>query len=319
MSSIPLTFNEHQIDRTIIGGLDNYSENSLNISVVLLNNSGSHFKLNVFENLLSCNFQSVVSIEHDPNNYSIDDVSRKFPAIKFIVPQEKATDGELINIAMSEVKSQYVLVLRDNLYIPSGFLLTNLAERITKDGIYCVVPRLMDKDKNGTLCQFVPGVNKKRFIVESSTSVGDGVRTLYPFDFIGLYNREKFIQLGGYDYTITSPYWQVLDLGLRSWLWGEETRLTTMLQFSYTEDAPIEDKTINLDYLRYYLKNEVPKIKLDQGVIKTFAFWGFQKRSSCGVMEARRQFIEAKSWVYENRFKFKKDLELLLKDWEENK
>lgn len=319
MSSIPLTFDEHQIDRTIIGGVENYSENSLNISVVLLNSSGSHFKLNVFENLLSCNFQSVISIEHDPNNYSIDDISRKFPAIKFIVPQEKATYGELINLAMSEIKSKYVLVIHDNLYIPSGFLLKNLAERLTKDDIFCVVPRLVDKDKTGTMCQFVPGVNKKSFIVESSSAVADGIRTLYPFDYVGLYNREKFIQLGGYDYSIKTPYWQLLDLGLRSWLWGEETRLTTMLQFTYTDEVPIEDKTINLDYLRYYLKNEVPKLKLDQGVIKPFAFWSFHNRSSCGLMEARRQFLEAKKWVYENRFKFKKDLETLLKDWEKNK
>lgn len=318
MSSIPSTFNEHQIDRTVIGGIENFSETSLNISVILLNNSGSHFKLNLFENLLSCNFQSIVSIEHDPNNYSIDDVSRKFPAIKFIVPQEKATDGELINIGMSEVKSEYVLVLRDNLYISSGFLLKNLAERITKDGIYCVVPRLSDKDKNGIFCKSVPEVAKKRFFVESSSSVSDGVKTLYPFDYIGLYNRQKFIQLGGYDYSIKSPYWQVLDLGLRSWLWGEQTRLSTMLQFSYTEEAPVEDKTVNLDYLKYYLKNEVPQIKLDQGVIRPFAFWSFQKYSSCGIMEARHQFLEAKAWVYENRFKFKKDLEALLHDWEEN-
>ena len=52
MNTIPLTFNEHQISRTVIGGRENNSENTLNISVILLNGSGSHFKVNIFENLL---------------------------------------------------------------------------------------------------------------------------------------------------------------------------------------------------------------------------------------------------------------------------
>lgn len=316
MNTIPSTFDEHQISRTVIGGIENYAEDSLNISVILLNNSGSHFKIPMFENLLKCNFQSIISVEHNPNNFSIDDVSKKFPQIKFIVPQEKSTDGELINIAMSEIKSDYALVIRDSLYIPSGIILTNLASRLTKDGIFCVVPRLMDSHKNAIYCQFLPEIEKNKFVVESSTSVGDGVPTLYPFNNIALYNREKFIQLGGYDYSIQTPYWQSLDLGLRAWLWGEETKLTTMLQFSYLDEIPIEDKTVNLDYLRYYLKNELPKMKLDQGIIKNSAFFKFYRNSSCGFMEARKQFKEAKSWVYKNRFKFKKCLETLIQEWE---
>lgn len=315
MNSIPLTFDEHQIARTVLGGCDNNSEDALNISVILLNSSGSHFKLPVFENLLNCNFQSIISIEHDANNFSIDDISKKNPAIKFIIPQEKTSDGELINIAMAELKSEYVLVLRDSMYIPSGIILKNLAERLTKDGIYCIVPRLIDHEKNNISNQFAPGTNKTKFTVDVSSYSGDGVKTLYPFDYVGLYNREKFIQLGGFDYTIQSAYWQNLDMGVRSWLWGEETRLTTMLQFSFIEKTPVPDKTINLDYLRYYLKNEVPKLKLEQGVIRNISFFKFYKNSGCGLLEARRQFREAKKWVKENKYKFKKDLEMLIQEW----
>ena len=318
MSSIPLTFDEDQIARTVIGGNENYSPEALNISVILLNSKGSYFKENIFKNLLECNFRSVISIEHDATSLYIDDISKKFPNVRFIIPQEKATDGELINLAMGEIKSEYALVIRDSLYIPSGIILSNLAERLTKDGIYCIVPRLLDNQKNGMLCQFRPTAEKKKFVVEGSSSVADGVKTLYPFDNIALYNRQKFIQLGGFDSTIKSPYWQNLDLGLRSWLWGEETKLTTMLQLAYTDEVPIEDKTINLDYLRYYLKNELPKIKLDQAVIKNLSFFKFQNRSACGFLEAKRQFKEARTWVRQNKFKFKKDLETLVTQWESN-
>lgn len=315
MKAIPTTFDEHQITRTVVGGQVNTSEDALNISIVLLNSSGSHFKFHLFENLIQCNFQSIVSIEHDPNNTTIDDMSKKFPMVKFIVPLEAASDGELINIAMSEVKSDYVLVIRDSLHIPSGIILQHMSEKLTKDGIYCVVPRLFDANKNGLSCTYNPGVERTHFIVESSIAMQDGMKTLYPFNYIGLYNRSKFIQLGGFDWTIKSPYWQNLDLALRSWLWGEETRLTSLLQFSYTQEPPVEDRTVNLDYLRYYLKNELPKLKMEQAYIKKSSFLVFMFRSSCGFLEARRQFKAASEWVKKNKFRFKMNLQTFVENW----
>ena len=236
MNTIPITFDEHQINRTVIGGRQNDSPEALNISVILLNSSSSQFKLQLFENLLSCNFKSIISIEKTQEKFSTDAAAKKFPAIKFIIPLEPATDGEMINLAMSEIKSDYVLVLRDTLYITASFLKKNLADRLMQEGIFCVVPRLLDKNKNGLPTKFIPCAEKSHFVVDSSTVVTEGAKTLYPFDYIGLYNRKKFIQVGGFDYSITSGYWQNLDFALRAWLYGEQIKLTTMLQFSYLDE-----------------------------------------------------------------------------------
>ena len=245
MNIIPSTFDEHQINRTVIGGRIENKNASLNISVILLNNNGSHFKDALFENLLECNFRSIVSVELGANNFSIEDLAKKFPSVKFIVPLEKTTDGEMINLAMAEVESDYVLVLRNTLNITPGFIHENLAERLLKDDVFCIVPRLTDSNKNSIMVQFSPSVSKNHFVVEESFVVNDGMKTLFPTDNVALYNRKKFIQLGGFDYGIKSNYWQNLDLGLRSWLWGEETKLTTLLQFSYIEE-PIFDKKFRL-------------------------------------------------------------------------
>ncbi len=314
MNGIPLTFSEHQINRTVLGGHINENPSALNISVILLNNSGSHFKLHVFENLIQCNFQSIVSVEHDSSNFT-DDTSKKYPMVKFIIPQEKTSDGELINLAMSEVHSDYVLVIRDSLSIPANFIPSHLAERLTADSCYCIVPRLLDKNKAGLPCAFSPSAEYTHFVVDSSSEIANGKKTLYPFDYIALYNRKKFIELGGFDWTIKSPYWQNLDLALRSWLWGEETKLTSLLQFSYLDESPVNDTTYNLDYLRCYLKNELPKIKMEQGYIKRTSFAGFFFHSSCGYLEARRQFNAARKWVEENKFRFKMDLQTFIQNW----
>lgn len=314
MNGIPLTFSEHQINRTVIGGRPNQDPSALNVSVILLNSSGSHFKLHVFENLMQCNFQSIISIEHDSSNFT-DDTSKKFPMVKFIIPQEKTTDGELINLAMSEVYSDYVLVIRDSLNIPSNFIPPHLAERLTADAPYCIVPRLLDKNRNALPCAFSPAAERTHFVIDYSSEISNGKKTLFPFDYIALYNRKKFIELGGFDWTINSPYWQNLDLALRSWLWGEETVLTSLMQFSYLDEPPVNDTTYNLDYLRYYLKNELPKLKMEQAYIKKSSYPGFLLHSSCGLLEARRQFNAGQKWVEENKFRFKMDLQTFIQNW----
>jgi len=258
MNIIPSTFDEHQINRTVIGGRIENKNASLDISVILLNSSGGHFKDSLLETLLECNFRSIISVELDSNNFSVEDLAKKFPSVKFIIPLEKTTDGEMINVAMSEIESEYALVLRNSLDIHQGFFNVNLAERLLKDDVFCVVPRLTDSNKNSIVAKFSPSAEKKHFVVEESFVVNDGHSTLFPADNIAIYNRKKFIQLGGFDYSIKSKYWQNLDFGLRSWLWGEKTKLTTLLQFSYNEE-PINDKTINLDYLRCFLKNGTQK------------------------------------------------------------
>ena len=318
MNTIPLTFDEQQINRTVLGGRKNLNENALNISVILLNSKGSHFKLHLFENLIACNFKTIVSIEKDGTSFNMDDISRKFPEIKFIIPLEKTNDGDLINLAMGEIDSEYALVLRDTLNIPSGIILPNLADTLTKDKTFCIVPRLLDENRKSLPCVYTPRIEKTHFMVDSSIAVIDGMKTLFPHDNIALYNREKFIMLGGYDWTIDSNYWQIMDLAIRSWLWGEETRLTSMLQFSYNEKYPIPDKTVNIDYLRYYLKNELPILKMETGYIKKSSFFIFKLRSSCGFFEARRQFHSAREWVEQNKYKFKMDLETFIESWGKN-
>lgn len=315
MNIIPSNFDEHDIPRTVVGGNQKDKANVMNLSVILLNSNGSHFKLNVYENLVKCNFKDIISIEHDPQNFGIDDLPKKFPEIKFIIPLEKATDGELINIAMSEVRADYVLVIRDSLYIPSGIVAPNLAERLLNENIFCIVPRLLDKNKAGLQSLYTPVAEKSHFLMDTSSKVTDGGKTVYPFDNIAIYNRKKFIQLGGFDYTIKTPYWQTLDLAVRSWLWGEQTKITTLLSFGFIEEIPVEDTTSNLDYLRYYLKNEVPRIKNDAAYISSTFFVKFLKHSSCGYLEARRQFKAAVDWVEKNKFNFKTDLPNFVQNW----
>ena len=63
------------------------------------------------------------------------------------------------------------------------------------------------------------------------------------------------------------------------------------------------------------LENELPKIKMEQGYLKKSSFPVFLLHSSCGIMEARRQFNAARTWVEKNKFRYKMDLQTLVQNW----
>ena len=315
MNTIPLTFNQRQINRTVLGGKESVPHVLLKVSVILLNKGGSHYRIQNLENLIKCGFESIISFESDPENYNIEDFAQRFPCVRFIVPLEPATDGDLINIAMSEVKSDYVLVLRDTVSITGDLLTARLVSRITEGEPYCVSPHLMVSAAPAFPNVFTPSVEKSQLRPLPSSHVADGTPTLFPLDFIGLYNRQKFIQLGGYDYTILSPYWQNLDLSFRAWLWGERISLSTVFNLFYLSAAPAEDTSANLFSGRFYLKNLLPRFEDDHGIIPRSSFFAYYRRSGCGFFESLNQFCDARAWVEKNKYRFRFDASHLIENW----
>lgn len=315
MNFIPSAFSEYQINRTILGGKQNNPNAAFDISVIMLNTSGSHLRTQYIENLLNCGFKSIVSVEPDAESYNVEENSHRFPAVKFMIPREKTSDGVLINMAMAELDSKYVLVLRDSFHIPAGFLTKNLAEYFIETELFCIVPRLLDNKGNGIIINFFPEAKHGKFKVGLRQAVQDGLQTLYPFNYIGLYNRMKFIQTGGFDYSINNSYWQNMDFAIRSWLWGEKIVMTTKFQLAYAEEIPLEESVPDLSYLRFYLKNILPRFCADHGQVSDLSFPGFFFKSSCGVFEALSQFKIAKSWVEKNKYRFQRDIQYLIENW----
>ena len=315
MNTIPTIFNQRSINRTVLGGRQRPAQVKMNVSVILINSQGSHLRLKNLEMLDRCGFEKIISMEPNSDNYNLEDFVNKCPSVKFIVPQEDVTTGDLINIGMEEVKSDYVLVLKDSLALSTLRLSPNAFQRLVERKQYCYVPRIF-VDKNQVLpINMIPHVQKGMLKIESVSNMLDNTPTLYPYDFLGLYNRQKFIQLGGFDYTIESPYWQNLDLALRAWLWGENIRITTTFGLSYLENAPVEDATSYLSQFRFYLKNLAPQFKLDHGEIPVSTLFRMIPRSACGLVETINQFKDARRWVEMNQYRFKTDTSNLILNW----
>lgn len=317
MNTIPLTFNERQIKRTVLGGTSApKTAEKLPLSVILLSRSGSAFRVNNLDKLLPMGFKQIVSVESPAVNYNLDELAKRYPSVKFIVPQEEVTPGDMINLGMSEITGEEVLVIWDTVNVNPRFLTKKLAERFADDSILCQVPLLASEKMDVLPVRMIPSVEKGSLAVTGIHQAPEGSATIYPFDYIGVYNRKKFIMLGGFDYTITSSYWQNLDFAVRAWLWGEEFRMVPQFRLNYETGILAEDTTPDKSQLRFYLKNMAPKFVQDYAYIPKIRFFSYLRRSSCSLSEALKDFKNARLWVEKNKYRYKKDAIELIDFWE---
>ena len=315
MNTIPLTFNEKQINRTIIGG-NEIVVSKIPISIILLNRSGTTFRMNNIESLLRLGFTDIVSIEAPQQNYNLDELAKRFPVVKFIIPGEQLSTGEMINLGMQEVRSNKVLVLWDTMHISTKIFSDRLLNIILNNEIFCFAPFLFNFQMQNLPVKNIPAIENTSFTVKTFGVTQDFAKTLYPFDFVGLYDRQKFINLGGFDHTITSDYWQLIDLFMRSYLFGEKTIICSSLRLNYECEVPLEDTTPDLSHLRFFLKNLSPKFVGDYAYIPKKEFFSYLNRSSLGFFKAYKTFKMARNWVSKNKFRFKTDAQTLISSWE---
>lgn len=314
MNSIPVTFNEHQFKRTVLGGTVHVEE-KLPLSVILLNRIGSTFRSSNLENLEHFGFRKIVCIENTAVNYNLEDISRRFPHVKFIVPHEELSPGDMINLGMTEVPDGEVLVIWDNVSISTKLLTKNIVSRLDDEELFCRVPLIAGNRMDLLPVHMLPKVIKGALAVDAVLSAPDGCPTFYPFDYIGIYNRKKFILTGGFDYTIKTPYWQNLDLAMRAWLWGEEIRIVPQIRVRYETEVPVEDCTPDYSQLRFFLKNIAPKFSKDYSYIPKIKFLSYFFRSGNGFSDSLAEFKEARRWVEKNKFRFRTDANSLIDKW----
>lgn len=315
MNSIPLTFNEKQINRTVLGGKENTSKTAIPVTCLILMRGGNQYRTRVFENMEKLNFAEVISVEKRGGGNISEQLSRQFPFVKFVSTEEDVTDGDMLNIGMAESSCRYVLVLHDDLCTENFNFTGMMAKKLASLEQFCVVPRLNSNGIQSIPINFIPGVSHSVLEITSTINCADGMPTLYPFDQVGFYDREKFIRLGGADYTITSAYWQNLDLAFRAWLWGEKITISSAFQFTYNSDVPGEVQTPDASYLRFYLKNLLPVFEIDHAYIPKTSFFTFRLRSSFSTAETIKQFKNARQWTQENKYRFKYDASLLIENW----
>ena len=111
-------------------------------------------------------------------------------------------------------------------------------------------------------------------------------------------------------------YWQKLDFGLRSYLWGEEIRYEPGFHLRYSAEPAAEDSTPDAGYKLFYLKNLAVRFTGDTGIMPRSKFLKYALRSDTGFFYSWKEFREVRRWVTLNRYRFKTDASGLINQWE---
>ena len=320
MSITPSTFRALP-SYTAVGGSERSA--STGLSAVLLNREGRFPRRTLFEGLKKAGFDYILSIEGSikgsRERYDIEELSNSFPFIRFILLHEKITPGESINLAATEITCPYFFVLWNDYRLFNGINASKMVDLYGGKRI-CTVPTVQNSQFEvlHTIASPVYYRNSRGGAIKTlpGAPLKENQSTLYPHDWIGLYDKERFLRLGGFDRDIMHPHWQLMDFGFRSYLWGEELRSTQIIRLIHNSVLPPEDSTTEESYRLFYLKNLAPEWRSDHAYLPLRCFPGYLARSGWDIPGAWKEFSHERRWVLNNRSRFRRDARTITELWE---
>ncbi|MEJ2662725.1 MAG: hypothetical protein P8107_01590 [Spirochaetia bacterium] len=319
MSTTPTIFKRPQISYTVMGGAPKprVSKYLFPVSIVILNRGGRLFQHDVFNDLPRKESLEVIFIEGPDIAYDVESLSRRYPNVRFLLLHEKCTAGEKVNIGIEEAMSRLVFIIWNDMKISQSSLASRVLEKILHQNALCTVPILKNKKGDTIPSIQTPGYEKKAFKIIPWNPLRDGMKSLFAFDYCGIYNKEKYRLCGGFDGNITTPFWQKADFGFRCFLWGENIVCNTSLLFHYNYELSFEDNTPDESYKLFYLKNLCVDFRSDRGVLPFRHFFRYMIKSNTGIITSLKEFLNVRKWVILNKYRFRRDAKRLIELWED--
>ena len=337
MNTIPTIFNEKITQYTAVGCKERTA--TTGISAVVLNRSEIP-RRSFFQDIEKIGFDNVISIESCAPRYDIEEISNRFPFVRFILPENEINLGQQINLGVSEIESPLFYVLRSDIKIIAGGTAKKMAERLSvssssnneksddnkgsfsdkRTGFIrlCTVPVIMNSNYEILPSLIAAMTQQKKMRTVNLEPRIEGDLSLYPFDGIGIYDRLRFINTGGYDATLKHTHWQLMDFGFRAHLWGEEIALNLHFKLSYDGELPHENNTTDDCYRWFYLKNLAPVFRNDYAHLPLYRFPGFMNKCGIDFACAWDEFRETRKWIKTNKYRWKCDARDVTKLWDAN-
>jgi GT2 family glycosyltransferase len=320
MNTIPTTSKRLRIPYTVVGGQksDMPTRRPVTLSLLLINRGGRPYKTSIISELENIKAAEIISIEGPSTQYDTEALSRRFPHIRFLILGEEVTTGEKINIGIEEAKGKFVFVIWNDMAPQSASISERLVKKIVDQNELCVVPLLQNQRKEVIPSIHAPAFFRNQLKIIPAQPVAEGARTIIPFDFCGIYSKERFTMTGGFDYLLRNPYWQKLDFSFRSYMWGEQITCSTLFRMSYLSEVPSEDSSRDESYKLFFLKNLAIRFSKDSGRLPAGRFLSYVFKSGVDIVTAFREFKDVLRWVDINKYRFKRDAKSVTELWETN-
>ncbi len=226
--------------------------------------------------------------------------------------------GTLINLGIREARGEAVLTVWGD----SRPSLSDASLRQISSDVLCYAPMLRKPGASVLPSLFIPAKspgNDPDRPVEPIPVIPDGreQESLFPSDNMALYIKERFLRVGGYDESFRNSYWQRLEFGFRSRLWGEKILYLNGLRVDYLNDPAVEISTPDEDYLKFYLRIMAIRYTGDKATLPVKRFWHFYRAGTVGLLKAWERFSMQRRWVHKHRYHYRFDVRQLVELWGE--
>lgn len=171
------------------------------------------------EAILQYSSWSVHVLMHEEQG-RIPELRSRFPQATFIVFAQPVPFGTMANAMANECYTTFFFLTRSDLRCSRFDSEEAIALLHRSDKPAAITPVL--SNRLGELIPVIQAPMLRDGMVDPVSFLpGSAILpTLYPFLGMGLYERALFQRLRGFDEAVESEYWQVLDFGLRAWLYG---------------------------------------------------------------------------------------------------
>lgn len=316
MNTTSSTSDSGEMPYTVVGGKggDRGLKKEKLISCAVLHRGGRYQRADLFSNLAEAGVDEVLSIEHNKAQYDVEELSERFPQARFLLMHRDMTTGEQINVAMGEARSRYVFVVWNDMQVSP--IPPRVRKQLESEDQLCWVPFFRNERGEPVPNVIAPAFYRGLLRIIPFSAGNEQARTLFPFDYTGLYNRERFVQLHGYDGTITNPYWQKLDFGFRAYMWGESIYCLPSLRVQHLSHLEPDDTTPDESYRRFYLKNLAISYQGDHARLPLRKLPAYFARTRGGLIHSYKLFREIRRWVNQNKFRFRQNARSVTDLWE---
>lgn len=316
MNTIPTTIDDIVVPYTVVGGNDQGSRGPAKwpVTALVLNRGGRYHRAQLIEQLTRQGFAEILCIEHGLAGPDLESQCRLCPGLRFMILAEDRGTGVDINLGIREARSPFVFVLWSDLSL-LPFLESSMNEALGRHAL-CTVPLLRNLRGEVVPSLAMPAEQENNLKILPIMPSQDNMASFFPHEYIGIYQRERFIQSQGFDPGIRNPFWQKMDWGCRAWLWGESIRCLPEVRLQQNTEPESEDTTPDADYTRFYLKNLLPRFTGDQAVLPRGRFPAFARLSSAGWWADWQYFRAVRAWVRTNAYRFKHDARYITSVWQ---
>lgn len=188
----------------------------------------------------------VVVIDNNSTDDSIQFLKDKFPAVKVAELKENRYLFSYNNV-VKNCQGDYVILLNNDMRVEKDFI-EPLLEKMKDEKVFSVMPNIKDWDGS----KYKEGGNKNRVYFRKGwidwKRVEDEKEGITFFTCAGaaIYNRKKFIEIGGFDELFYPIYVEDVDLSYRAWKRGwtnyYEPKSVVFHKDSYTMKKQLVDK-----------------------------------------------------------------------------